>query len=272
MCREKIFDYDRIDEWEPWIDGVVFPIAPANLAESIAESEPEFIEDAADTLFEIVDKEELVACLSNRLHDVQVRVYHGTRLSRAELHDIQENGLRSLRLTDRKDLLTEIFSDHPEWLAAKSNLDEVLSQLGPGCKAGLREDGYIHVCFSRRGLLSGCNHYLTHGAEVDGHVASMLFQNKELALKLLQSNREPYLISFLSDFDSAISAANPYGFNKSDTPSLMRQIIQSWAFKKYRPEFSSESLQDCTAARFTGPKPAQEIEKYELVSEILKVR
>ncbi len=268
MSTCQIIDYDRISEWEPWIDGVIYPIAGDNVAKSIAASEPEYIEDAADALYEILDKHQVIELLRDKLSDFQVRVYHGTRLSDRELSDIQANGLRPLRLVDRKNTLTEIFNGHPEWDSVCMNLDKALHELGPKSQAGKREDGYIHVCFSRQGLLKGCNHYLTHGAEVDGHVASKLFNNTDLALELLQNNRKPYLISFLADFDSAFTAANPYGVGSGDTPYFLKQLIQSWAFRKYRKEFSPESLKDCTAARFLGPKPASELEEYELVAEL----
>jgi hypothetical protein len=52
------------------------------------------------------------------------------------------------------------------------------NRFGPGWEkagAGKREDNSVHVCLSRAGLLYGCNHYLTHGAEVDQHIAQALF-------------------------------------------------------------------------------------------------
>ncbi|MCM0612423.1 hypothetical protein KFJ24_08040 [Marinobacter sediminum] len=263
----KVIDYDRIEEWEPWIDEIILGAAPNGLVEAISEAEPEYIEDAADVLYQFMDRDCLVDLLVSSLKKFRVRVYHGTRLSPRELADIKDNGLRPLTLERRKHTLTEVFKEHPEWEAVKHNLDSVLKQLGPGNRAGRREDGNIHVCFSKKGLLEGCSHYLTHGAEVDGHVAYMIFEDFTAAEQLLRMNRAPYLISFLADFESALSAANPLGFNGKEVPSLIKLIVESWAYRKYRAMFSPENLRDCTAAMFHGAKPYNGLENIEAVSE-----
>jgi hypothetical protein len=82
------------------------------------------------------------------------------------------------RLVDRARLpvqsLTAIFNQHPEWSPAKAELlDAQLHRFGPGWETagvGRREDDSVHVCLSRAGIVLGCNHYLTHGAEVDQHI------------------------------------------------------------------------------------------------------
>jgi hypothetical protein len=53
-----------------------------------------------------------------------------------------------------------------------------------------------HACFSRGGLLLGCSHYLTYGAELDGDIALHLFGNAS-AGALFRCVRKPYLISFV---------------------------------------------------------------------------
>lgn len=263
----KVIDYDRIEEWELWIDRILFRIIPNKLVDAIAQSNPEYIDDAAEILYQYGDRNELIENLRVNLNTFYVRVYHGTRLSLSELADIKENGLRPLLLTERKNTLIEIFKGHPEWETVQSNLDGILTELGPGQRVGRREDGKIHVCFSRKGLLEGCSHYLTHGAEVDGHVASMMFEDLESALQLLKVNRKPYLISFLADFESALSAANPFGFNSEDIPSLLKLIIEPWAYRKYKVDFSSGNLRNDAAAMFHGPKLAHELDNIEEVSE-----
>ncbi|WP_271273797.1 hypothetical protein [Aliamphritea hakodatensis] len=263
----KVIDYDRIEEWAPWIDEMIFGAISRDFLKHIAKYQPEYIEDAADILYQYIDKKDLVNYLENSLKKFYVRVYHGTRLSQGELADIKSNGLRPLLLKERKKNLIEIFKEHSEWEGVKSNLDGVLHRLGPGEEAGRREDGNIYACFSRKGLLEGASHYLRYGAEVDGHVASMMFDDLAAARRLLSINRTPYLISFVVDFESALSAANPFIFNGEDIPSLLRQIVESWAYRKYKATFSSESLCDCTAAMFRGPRPSNELESIEVVSE-----
>ena len=68
-----------------------------------------------------------------------------------------------------------------------------------------REDGSVHVCFSRSGLINGCNHYLTHGAEVDNHVFDALFGSD--GREHLPALRQPVLFSFEPTFDETARAA-----------------------------------------------------------------
>ncbi len=264
----KIIEYDRVDEWESWFDEIISQIGPSNMIEILSQSEPEYIEDAADVLFQYIDKRDLSDHLNTALKDYYVRVFHGTRLSDFELKEIKRRGLQPLDLMARKSTLVNIFKEHPEWRSVESNLNGILQALGPGKQAGLREDGGIHVCFSRNGLLEGCNHYLTHGAEVDGHIAFRLFNDKKTALELLKQKRQPYLISFISRFDSALTSANPYGFG-DDIPSLTKLFIQTWAYKKYDSSFNPRSLGDCTAAMFKGAKLPGELEGYEKIDDSL---
>lgn len=264
----NIIDYDNIDEWEPWIDSILSKIVPKNIEEIIANSHVEYFEDAAEVLYQNIEKNVVVECMIEELSDYFIRVYHGTRLSSGELESVIKNGLHPLCLKDRKHTLIAIFQEHPEWNSVAPNLDRILDDLGAGNRAGKREDGKIHVCFSKNGLLKGCNHYLMYGAEVDWHVASMLFNDADLALKLLALNRKPCLISFVSDFKSALSAANPTGLNNIDVPSLLRLIIEAWAYRKKRRDFNPANLKNCTAAMFHGPKLADELEKIRIIDDL----
>jgi hypothetical protein len=106
---------------------------------------------------------------------------------------------------------------------------------------------------SRAGLLDGCNHYLTHGAEVDQHVASLLFDH-ERARELLRAGRKARLISFGAPFDDAASAANPHGFLRPDEmPPLLCRLFEVWAFSLSHPDFSVARQCDAVALRFPGP-------------------
>ena len=139
------------------------------------------------------------------------------------LNSIQKEGLKPLDLVGRKATLIEDLQGHPELSARQHQLDEILFKYGPGWEhsgAGKREDGGVHVCLSRNGLLKGSNHYLTHGAEVDNHVTRDLFSN-DSGLVFLENARKPMLISFDLSFPDAESAANPYGFRYEHySPSL----------------------------------------------------
>jgi hypothetical protein len=262
-----IIDYDQIDEWERWIGKYILEIAPKDLTERIIKSEPQFFEDAAEVVFDLVSREKLIELLYDRLNNFRVRVYHGTRLSDSELEKIRVEGLQPLVLKDRKPNLVKIFSRYKKWHQVESQIDDVLYSLGARAMAGKREDNCIHVCFSRTGLIQGCNHYLTHGAEVDGHVVDSLFPNDNAALKLLKKGRKPYLISFLPTFGEAAQAANPFGTLVDKNLSLLNILIKAWSFRQYDPSFYPAKLKDCTAAMFHGGVEACKLERFEMLND-----
>jgi hypothetical protein len=263
----NIIDYDQIDIWGAWLDEIISEITSIDLKERIKQAKPKYIEDAGEIVFEVIVQENLANLLSTRLNDYQVRVYHGTRLSEYELKSIRTEGLRPLLLKERKATLVSIFSSHANWPKVKFRLDEVLEAFGRGNQAGHREDNCIHVCFSREGLISSCNHYLTHGAEVDGHVANSLFGSDNTALALLQEGRKPYLLSFIRSFEEAVKAANPFGVSDGEVSSLLRLLIEAWAYRQCDPVSNPAKLKDCTAAMFQGRVEPSELEKFELLSD-----
>jgi hypothetical protein len=99
--------------------------------------------------------------------------------------------------------LVAVFSQHPEWSSEKEQLLDVqLQRFGPGWEKaglGLREDGCVHVCLSHAGLLLCCNHYLTHGAEIDQVIAKVLFPDSS-GLELLSASRAAKLVTFTAPF------------------------------------------------------------------------
>jgi hypothetical protein len=254
--KMRVIDYDRIDEWGPWFTGAVASVAPNGLLEALRCSAPEYIEDARDHVVDAIGREQLVEHLNRELAPYAVRVFHGTRLTDAEVGQVRSQGLRALKLVDRRQRLLAIFSQHPDWSAAKEDsLDAQLRRFGPEWErggAGRREDDSVHVCLSRTGLLLGCNHYLTHGAEVDQHIAQVLFSD-DSGLTLLQRNRAAKLVSFTAPFAEAAQAANPYGFPSHELPALLRLLIGAWAYKTAKTGFSVANERDSAALKFKAP-------------------
>lgn len=263
----RIIDYDKIDTWELWISEALFPCDLDEFKRNLKSEEPKYIEDAADVVIDTIGLENTASRLDKVLQSCGVRLYHGTRLSDEELKSIKCNGLKPLVLKDRKELLTDLLSHHSEWSEVKHRLDEVLDEFGPGQKGGLREDNSAHACFSRKGLICGCNHYLTHGAEVDGQVVYRLFNSDRSALELLRNGRNPYLVSFIKPYKEALNGANPFGFEDGELPNLLRLLLNAWAYKQYDDSFNPERLENCTAAIFRGGVDANEIEQFELLSD-----
>jgi hypothetical protein len=213
-----VIDYDRLDLWGPIFTAIVTEVAGHEIIAAAKRPCPQYIEDARHFFEQEIGVQPLVDGLSECLRPHSVRVYHGTRLSELELKSVQRLGLQPLTLARRKPLLIGLFEQHEDWPKVKDNFEDIIHQLGVGWEKsgnGKREDDGIHVCLSQAGLLNGFNHYLTHGAEVDQHVASLLF-GSERARELLRAGRVARLISFEASFDDAAGAANPHGFFSSE--------------------------------------------------------
>ena len=81
----RILDYDNIDEWSPWFDEIMGAIGPADLIERLHAATPEYNEDARALVVSMVGRPALVAHLQNALAAYHVHVFHGTRVTEAEL-------------------------------------------------------------------------------------------------------------------------------------------------------------------------------------------
>lgn len=210
--------------------------------------------------------ENIISRLNLALKNCSVRLYHGTRLSDEELKSIKCNGLKPLVLKERRELIASLLHPHEKWKEVEHRLDEVLLDFGQRNKGGVREDNSVHACFSRMGLIWGCSHYLNYGAEVDGHIVDRLFGSDNGALELLKKGRNSYLVSFVKPYKDALKAADPYGSEQEQLPSLLKQLINVWAYRQYDCSYQPSSLKDCTAAIFKGGIKAYEIEAFELLS------
>lgn len=259
-------DFDEIEGWGPIFEHLLLEIAPSNLLSELAKLQPKFFEEAGSLVVDRVGRPRLIEHLNLRLAEHRVRVYHATRLSQTDHDSIRANGLLPLRLAERRPELERILSGHARWEVVKGDLDDVLAKIGPGERAGRREDGRIHVCFSRAGLMRGCSHYLTHGAEVDGHIANLLFGDRS-AEPLLSAARQPYLVTFSRSYPEVAQAANPYGVPHDGLPGVVDLLLTAWAYAKAKPGFQPGDLKDCTAAFFRGAVRVDEIEALIEVSD-----
>lgn len=258
-----VIDYDNMDEWCRWFTiAIIRDIAPNNLLKNLQDLDAEFIEDAGDYLITEIGYVKLLDCLNQKLTSIAIRMFHGTRVTEIELQQIQKQGLRALKLADRRQSLIKIFGQHSRWsLTVEKCLDELLHSFGTDwlkSGSGRREDDSVHACLSRKGLLNGCNHYLRYGAEVDQIIAKQLFSDSS-GLELLRQNRVAKLVSFTALFAEAAQAANPYGSSSHELPVLHRKLIEAWAYKIANPQFSVADERDTTALKFMAPIPANHL-------------
>jgi hypothetical protein len=221
------------------------------LLQDLARSAPEYIEDARDWLYDRLGREHVVEGVSRQLERSHVRLFHGTRLTDAELDQVRQEGLRPLRLADRMPHIAAVLRYHPRWLEVEAGLADAIQALGPGAQAGRREDGCVDVCFSRSGLLLECNHYLTYGAEVDTHIAYRLFGDHS-ANRLLRFHRKPYLISFDVPFEAAARGSHSEGELGGGRGILTGMLVGAWAYRRAHEQFRVTNQLDCSAAKIEG--------------------
>jgi hypothetical protein len=174
-------DFDDIDNWATYLAAALSEHVPDTVAPELAAAAPEFVEDARDLLFELTDRDAVIDATLAWIRSTKIVGYHGTRLTDEEIALIRAEGLIPLKGEARRRRLIRALSPHPKWQEATDRLDAVIHAYGPGGVGGRRE-GQVHLTLSKAGLTRGFNHYLTHGAEFDQHVASELLgeEGKEL--------------------------------------------------------------------------------------------
>jgi hypothetical protein len=261
-----ILDFDKIDTWYPKIHSIAQCLFSQRDIEEASRMDFEYIEDAADYFASKLSYSEITNILIEKLSDCEVRFFHGTRLTPEDAKRIHEIGLTPLLTSERYERLAAIFSKHERWMQVSHRLKPILEELGPKELAGVREDGCVHACLSRVGLLRGCNHYIEFGAEVDQHAAHRLFGDNS-GYQLLKSERQPALIQFTKPFSDAIGAMNPFGLPDDCFSSLPGTFFTSWAFRLSDASYEPSQLRSGAAARFKGAILANQIEKFEWISD-----
>lgn len=158
-----MIDFDGIDDWMSDLSAALAPHLPASVGQRLLATAPEFIEDALNVVFELVDRDVVIDATLEWLRSKTLLGYHGTRLTDTEATTVRDQGLVPLKATSRRVRLVRALSGHPRWSDVAEHLDNAICVHGEGCKAGRRED-QVHLTLSRSGLVQGFNHYLTHGA------------------------------------------------------------------------------------------------------------
>lgn len=244
MTADQPLDFDSIDAWFPLLTSVLGPLLPPDISRRLAMAAPEFIEDACDLVFQLADRNQIIEAVTHWLQSSQLLAYHGTRLTDEEVLNVTTEGLKVLTVEDRRDRIVRSLSTHDKWTAIAGRLDSVLRAHGSGSAAGSRE-GSVHLTVSHSGLTSSSNHYLTHGAEVDQHIAFALLRDE--GISRLQQDGKPRIVVVRVSGDIAVKAANRYfTFEelraRRSTPNLVKDFLNSWSFRLAHPEFQSRSL------------------------------
>lgn len=257
--------FDDIDAWAPTLSGVLLPLAPADIQRRLQVAVPEYIEDARDHFLRFAARDSVIDAMLGWLRSTTVAGYHGTRLTAADVESIKSNGLVPLSATARRERLTRALSRHPRWSEVANRLEEAIHSIGPGCAVGCRE-GQVHLTLSRAGLTDEFNHYLTHGAEFDWHVASELLGEK--GEELLSTDGLPYVIQVAVPGGAALTASHSC-FTVEDMrargelPNIIKEFLEVWCFRLWRPGYQSRSLKPDCGMVFKSAVPADWIRRIE---------
>jgi hypothetical protein len=125
------FDFDRIEHWGPALRAEVRDLLQSDVAGIISAANPEFIEDARDELFKVIDRHVITARVSSWIEAGPVVAYHGSRLNPEEIEAVRREGLKPLIAASRVDRLRRVLSSHPEWPQKASQLDDIVRSVGP---------------------------------------------------------------------------------------------------------------------------------------------
>lgn len=240
--------FDDIDNWAPALTDALTPLVPESAKERIRHLTPEYIEDAADLLFEGCSRDLIVDAMLAWIRANAIAGYHGTRLTDAEVAAVRAAGLVPLKATLRRTRLARALGGHPKWPASEARLDAEIDAYGPRGLGGVRED-QVHLTVSRAGLTESFNHYLVHGAEFDQCVARALLGDEGLAL--LAQDGHARVLELAVPGALALTATHPFFTvndlrSRGELPNLVRQFVQVWSFRQARPTYQSRKLHlDC---------------------------
>lgn len=269
MADEQLLDFDEIDVWFPQLTTVLKPLLPADVDDRLQKANPEFIEDARDLVFELGERDRIVDAAIDWIRTSRLVAYHGTRLTDDDAKSVTACGLIPLTVKDRRARIVRALASHPDWNTTASQLDEVLRKHDPGSVAGARE-GQVHLTLSRSGITKGFNHYLTHGAEVDQHIAHALLG--EEGEECLRHDGTPRLILVRVPGGKALEAAHPH-FDidetraRQTTPNLVGDFLKAWSFRLVHSGFQSRSLEINSGLVFRRPVPADWIHRVETLND-----
>lgn len=243
-----MIDFDSIAGWHPSLAIVLGKHLPGSISAKLMAAQPEFIEDAADILFEHGDRDNIVDATMDWLRKRTIAGYHGSRLNAGDIASIRSRGLVPLDARSRRERLVRALSRHRNWQDVSEKLDEAIADHGPGNRAGHRE-GQAHLTLSKSGLTKGFNHYLLFGSEFDQRVAHSLIGAD--ADEILALDGRPTLVSFAVPGESALDAAHPTFTiddrrRNGDLPNIVGDFLEAWSYRLAYPSFQSRTLKvDC---------------------------
>lgn len=235
-----LIDYDDPHTWEESLSQALEKVVPAASRLVVATSCHEYVEDACNRLTENVDKKAVAVAVLDWLKQHTLAAHHGTRVTHEECEEIVKYGLFPLKATDRSKRLVRALGNHPQWGNVKDKLNAAIFMYGPQEVCGRREK-QAHLTLSKGALTEYFNHYLTHGAEIDGHIAQELLGND--GRELMAQDGNALIFTFGVPGTKAIEATHPYltpsdMLNRGDFPNLVGEFFGIWCYRLSNPHYS----------------------------------
>lgn len=246
MTHAALLDFDAIDVWHPQLTHVLSALLPADIETQLIVAKPEFIEDARDLVFQLGEPAKIIDATIDWIRQASLLAYHGTRLSDDDVQNIRANGLKPLVVEQRRARILRALSTHPKWNTVIDRLDSVLRDHGPHRNMAGPREGSVHLTLSRTALTKGFNHYLTHGAEVDQHIAHALLGQE--GVERLRHDGRPWVISVRMAGAAALDAAHPYSSideirTRGEAPNIIRDVLEAWSYRLAYPNYQSRTLE-----------------------------
>ena len=262
-----MIDFDEIDDWFPKLDAALVPFVGPAARRELSHASPKYVEDALDHLFMLADRNSVIDAVLESLRSDKLIAYHGTRLTDPEVESVLSVGLLPLNAESRRTRIVRALGSHPNWPIASQRLDGVISSLARG-HAGNREN-QVHLTISRACLLA-YKSYLVHGSEFDYHVATRLLG--EDGKRLLATDGQPRVVRVAVPGYDAVEAANPFLAvahlrAKGDVPSLVRDFLETWAFRLGHPGYQSKTQRRDSCLFFRSQIPAEWIVDVETLTD-----
>ena len=248
MSSCLVINFDNIDGWAPSLSGIVETLVPKAVFDEVHASVDVSIQEACHLLLELTCRKAVMDAVVGWIESVTVAGYHGTRLTEAESKSVRTNGLLPTKAVHRRARIERSLSHHERWQEVAGRLTDKLEAFGPGVRAGSRE-GQVHLTLSRSGLVHGFNQYLTHGADIDRHIAFSLLGDE--GVELLAKDGQARVIEVVVPGHAALKAANPYWsveecLATDRVPNLICELLGSWVCRLGDPGFRNDALQlDC---------------------------
>ena len=234
-----MLEFDENHVWGPQLSDALKNQLTKSILNRLATSAPQYIEDARDLLFELTPRNRIIDATLAWLRSTTLAVYHGTRLTDADIDTVCNVGLLPLNAKARRTRIVRALSPHKRWPEVAHRLDATLDLYGTGNEAGKRE-GQVHLTLSRNGFVGGFKKYLTYGAECDYHVAKTLLEDD--GLELLRKDGTARLIRVAVPGDIALCAAHPHfsieqRLANGDVPHLVDDILKVWSYSLSHPDY-----------------------------------